>query len=102
MDCDSLGARRIGDDELWTGEEDRMLHFLAFPPAVEQCSDAPGLQGRHVGDDPGRAVAHRNCDTVALSDASTNETMRELVGNSIEVGEVQPLVTCNDSFVRCI
>ncbi len=63
-----LGARLVGDDQLGLGEAERVAHLVGLPPAVDQGRDPARLQHRHVGDDPGRAVAHRDGDSVALGD----------------------------------
>ena len=49
---DPLGPRCIGDDQLGIGERERMLHFVRFPPAVDEGRDRPGLEDGHVADDP--------------------------------------------------
>ena len=89
---DPLGTRRVGDDQLRVGQRDRMLGLLAFPPAVEQGCHAPGLEDRHIADDPRRAVAHHHSDAVAFGDPPRGEPVRQPLGNAVEVGEAQPFV----------
>ena len=81
------------------GEQDRMLHLVRLPPAVEQGRDAAGLEDRHVADDPRRAVAHRDADAVALADPARDQAVREPVRDAVEIGEGQPLVARDDRFV---
>ena len=69
-----------------------------FPPAVEQCRDRARLQDRHVGDDPRRAVAHRDADSVALGDPARGEPMSDAFGNAVELGEGQPFVARDHGF----
>ena len=56
---DPFGPGRVGDDQLRIGQGQRMLHLMRFPPAVEQGRDRAGFDDPHVGDDPRRAIAHR-------------------------------------------
>ena len=70
---DPLGARRVGEDQLRLGQLQRMLQLFRLPPAVEQGRDRARLEHRHVGDDPGRAVAHGDADPVALADAARDQ-----------------------------
>ncbi len=64
---------------------------------------AARLQRRHIGDDPGRAVAHRNGDAIALPDA---EAADERLGGAgrcvVELGESQPLVGGDHGFARAV
>ena len=64
-----LARRLVGDDQLGLGQRSSAVaHLVGLPPAVDQGGDPARLQHRHVGDDPGRAVAHRDGDAVALGD----------------------------------
>ena len=63
-----LARGLVGDDQLGLGQSRRVAHLVGLPPAVDQGRDPARLQHRHVGDDPGRAVAHRDRDPVALGD----------------------------------
>ena len=58
----------VADDQLRLGQGQAVAHLVGLPPAVDQGRDPARLQDRHVGDDPGRAVAHRDRDPVALAD----------------------------------
>ena len=81
-----------------------MLHLMRFPPAVEQGRDRAGLEDRHVGDDPRRAVAHRDADAVALGDPARGEPVGDAFGNAVELGEGQPFIARDDRFglgVQC-
>ena len=65
---------------------------------------APALSDRHVGDDPGRAVAHRDADAVALADPARGQPVGDAFGNAVELGEGQPLVARDHGFglrVQC-
>jgi hypothetical protein len=65
---EARGAGLVGDDQFGLGEAEAVAHLLGLPPAVDQGGDAARLQHRHIGGDPGRAVAHRDRDPVALGD----------------------------------
>ena len=45
-----------------------------------------------MDDDPGRAVAHRDADAVALLDAGAGQRLGELLGVAMKIGEFQPLL----------
>ncbi len=93
---DPLGARSVGQHQPGLGKLERMLQLVGLPPAVEQCRDRPGLQRRHIADDPGRAVAHGDGHPVALGDPARDHAVREPVANLVELGEGQPLVAGDD------
>ena len=76
-----------------------MLHLLRFPPAIEQRRDTARLDYTHVRDDPGGAVAHGDCDAVALAYSACHESVGKAIRNSVELGEGQPLLTGNDCFI---
>ena len=86
---DALSARSIGQDQLGLGQLQRMLKFVRLPPAIEQRRDRAGLHRCHVGQDPRRAVAHRNADPVSLADPSRNQPSRQLIGQHVKFAEGQ-------------
>ena len=93
---DVRGAGGVGDDQPGLGQAERMVELGGAPPAIEQGDDRAGLERGHVGDDPARAVAHRDADAVALGDAARDEQRGEPVRPGEEIGEAQPLVGRDD------
>ena len=59
----------------------------------------PALSDRHVADDPGRAVAHRDGDAVALGDAARDQRRRrrfvEMRSRSAKVSRSSPATTAS-------
>ena len=97
--ADPLRAWGVGDDQRRIREPDRMLHLMRFPPAVEQGRDAAELDDRHVGQHPGRAIAHGDADAVALAYASGDKPMREPVGNCVQLGKGEALVARDQRLI---
>ena len=96
------GARRVGQDQLGRGQVQRMAHLLALPPAVDQGRDRPGLERRHVGDDPARAVTHRDRYPVALDDPALDQPARDVARQSVKVGKAQPFFPRDDRVRRAV
>ena len=76
---------------------ERVPHLLGLPPAVDQGRDRARLDRRHVGHDPGRAVAHRDRDAVALGDfqlpARIRASLVACVSSSAKFSRSSPATT---------
>ena len=84
--------RRIADDQLRLGQGQAVPELVHLPPAIDQDGDPAGLEHRHVGDDPGRRVAHRDRHPVALGDSEIGDKRPgRAVGGRVELAEGQPL-----------
>ncbi len=84
--------RGVAQDEAGLGQSEAVAELVRLPPAVDQGCDSARLQHRHIGNDPGRAVAHRDRHPVALADSPSARKRPGQPGRMlVQLCEGQPL-----------